>query len=206
MTKKSKSKKIILASGSERRKTLFKSLQIPFEVMPSTFEELDINNTDLSAHEFAAHNAAEKARDVARKVENAIVIGMDTIVSFENKIIGKPEDITHAREILELLSGQEHSVITGVCIIDADDQIEVAGNEETKVTFDSMSTNEIDRYLELGEWEGKAGAFAIQGIGALFIQEIKGDYFNVVGFPIYRFSELMKEFGTPILDLIHFNN
>jgi len=204
MKPKKKDKKIILASSSERRIELFKSLQIPFEVMPSEFEELDKNNTELSGYEFASHNAVNKARDIARKVDNAVVIGMDTIVLFQNKIIGKSEDAVQAKKTIEMLNNTTHSVITGISIIDADDGIEVSGTEETQVSFDAMTDNEIDRYIELGEWEGKSGAFAIQGIGALFIKEIKGDYFNVVGFPVYQFSELMKEFGMPLLDLIRF--
>jgi septum formation protein len=104
--------------------------------------------------------------------------------------------------MIKYLRGTKHEVITGICITDADSGHKVTAAETTKVTFTEMSDNDIEKYLDLGVWKDVAAGYAIQGVGALFVEKIEGDYFNVVGCPIFRLSHLMKEIGMPILELI----
>jgi len=195
-------KNIILASESKRRVQLLEELKIPFEAVPSPFKELSFSEFDGSPTEFALFNARKKAEEVAKKSKNAFVIGMDTIGEYKGRVFEKPNDRSHAKEMITALSGTTHNVITGICIIDADSEEMVTSAEVTKVTFSEMSDNEIEAYLDLGEWRGLACGYGIQGIGALFIEKVEGDYFNVVGFPIHSFYRLMKEMGMNILEFI----
>lgn len=195
-------KDLILASESKRRIQLLKELKIPFKSMPSTCKELSFKESKQDPAEFALYNAQRKAEDVARKVKNAFVIGMDTIGEYKGRIFEKPKDRDHAKQMIKSLNGTTHNVITGICIIDADSEELVKAAEITKVTFTELSDNEIEAYLDLGEWRGLACGYGIQGIGALFIEKVEGDYFNVVGFPIHRFYHLMKEIGMNLLEVM----
>ncbi|MFC1811007.1 Maf family protein [Patescibacteria group bacterium] len=194
-------KKIILASQSPRRIEILKDLKINFETKPSQCRELSFKESQMTPTEFAIANAERKARDIAQNESNALVIGMDTIGEYENQVIEKPRDQEHAKEMINLLNSTSHNVITGICIIDADSEDKVAAAETTKVKFTTMSDNEIEAYLDTGDWEGLACGYGIQGLGALFIEKIEGDYFNVVGFPVFRFYHLMKQIGVNVLEL-----
>jgi septum formation protein len=185
-------KQIILASQSPRRKQLLTEIGLEFEIHPSNFEEK--NENDLP-EELVIHNAIGKAQEVARHYRNALVIGVDTLVAFQDHVIGKPKDKEDAKRILRLLSNTTHKVISGVCVMDADNKKTISGIETTYVTIDRLDEADIEAYVNSQEGEDKAAGYAIQGIGALFVKKIEGDYFNVVGLPLFRLKTILKEFG-----------
>lgn len=186
-------KQLVLASQSPRRKELLESLKLDFIVHPSKFEEKD---THITPEELALHNAMGKAQDVARHYKNALILGVDTVVAFQDHQIGKPRDIEDAKRILRLLSNTTHKVISAICIIDTDNFKNVTAVETTFITIDRLEESEIEAYIASGEGVDKAGGYAIQGLGSLFCKKMEGDYFNVVGLPIYRLRKLLKEFGV----------
>ncbi|MCM3413124.1 Maf family protein [Metabacillus litoralis] len=175
-------KNLILASASPRRKELLELLQLPFEVIASEVEEV-VDET-LSPAEIVQSLAEQKATSVAENVSNAFVIGSDTLVVYEGKMLGKPKDFSEAVQMLKMLSGKTHEVYTGVCLINNDDVRSFY--EKTSVTFYSLTDKEIDEYVQTGEPMDKAGAYGIQGYGSLLVKEIHGDYYSVVGLPIAR--------------------
>jgi septum formation protein len=190
-------KTIILASASPRRKELLQRIGLKFKVDPSNYEE-NISS-ELEPHELAKSLSLEKAKLVAEKHMNALVIAADTFIVFEGKILGKPRTETEAKEMLETISGRQHSVITGFTIIDAANNKALSKAVETKVYIRKLSSNEIDAYVESKEPLDKAGAYAIQGLGSVIVEKIEGDYFNVVGLPLSALTETLKEFGVHIL-------
>lgn len=179
---------LILASNSPRRQELLKQIVSNFVVIPSLFEE---NANAYSARETARFFAQEKAKDVFRRYPNALVIGADTVVAFRGEILGKPKDEADAKRMLQLLSGNEHSVFTGICCIGKD--IFVQDVVETKVVFYELSEEFIDRYVESGSPMDKAGAYGIQDGG--LVQEYQGSYTNVVGLPTERLFAILEEIG-----------
>lgn len=186
--------KIILASASPRRKELLQQIGLQFEVRPASGEEI-ITETDsaLVVEELSRQKALEIAGGMN---ENAIVIGADTIVTFENKIMGKPRDEEDVVQILSQLSGKSHKVYTGVTAIkclDGSKEI-ITFSEPTEVVFYPVDKGEIYEYISTGEPMDKAGAYGIQGKGAAFVKEIHGDYNNVVGLPLARlYQEVLKK-------------
>lgn len=190
-------KTIILASASPRRKELLKRIGLKFKVDPSNYEE-NISS-ELEPHELAKSLSLEKAKLVAKKHMNALVIAADTFIVFEGKIVGKPRTETEAKEMLETISGRQHSVITGFTIIDTENNKALSKAVETKVYIRKLSSNEIEAYVESKEPLDKAGAYAIQGLGSVIVEKIEGDYFNVIGLPLGALTESLKEFGVHIL-------
>ena len=190
-------KTIILASASPRRKVLLEKIGLIFEVEPSNYEE-DMP-LRLEPHEFARKISLEKARVVASKHKNSIVIAADTFIVFGGQILGKPHTEKDAREMLEAISGKYHSVITGFSIIDTGKNKTLSKSVETKVYIRNLTLAEIDAYVKTREPLDKAGAYAIQGLGSVFVEKIDGDYYNVVGFPLSALTEALKEFGVNIL-------
>lgn len=194
---------LILASNSPRRKEILNQIGLVFEVIPSDFEETAI---EIEPQELVKHFAYMKASNVYNKLKNkecylneeSFVIGADTIV-FDNKILGKPKNAEHAYEMLRGLSNKEHYVFTGISVINISTGSYVTEFSKTKVFFKELSNEEIKRYIDLSESYDKAGGYGIQGLGSLFVKKIDGCYFNVVGFPIYTFSEIMKQFDVAIL-------
>lgn len=191
-------KRIILASQSPRRRELLTQIGLKFEVIPSTVEEVI---TSANPVEVVQELAQQKARDVAevagREIakDSLLVIGADTIVVYEGKILGKPEDKEDAVRMLTMLQGKEHSVYTGVALLSGEQEIVFA--EETRVQMCPMTPEEILWYVNTGEPMDKAGAYGIQGLCARFIRQIQGDYNNVVGLPVGRiYQELKKEEGV----------
>lgn len=186
---------IILASASPRRKELMKILEIPFSVMTSNAEE--VIDTDLPPYFAAEKLSLLKASDVAKilkdEEKDAIVIGADTIVVKDGEILTKPKDEQDAENMLKTLSGTHHSVITGVTVINNKTAKSESFYVETKVYFKDLSQEEIRKYINSGEPMDKAGAYGIQGKGALFVEKIEGDYFNVVGLPLCKLASLLKE-------------
>ncbi len=190
-------KKIILASASPRRRELLEKIGLKFEVEPGNYEE-DMHS-DLEPHALARKISLEKADAVAGKHKNALVIAADTFIVCEDKILGKPHVATEARKMLETISGRSHSVITGFSIIDTSNHKTLSKSVETKVYIRKLTPAEIDDYVKSGEPLDKAGAYAIQGLGAAMVERIEGDYFNVVGLPLSALVGALKEFGINIL-------
>ncbi len=190
---------LILASTSPRRKELLEKLGIPFQVVPSPYEE--DHTITLSPHDFAQHLALEKARAVAASHEHALVIGADTIVVAHHEILGKPVDAAHAQRMLQHLSGTTHEVITAVALIDTKGQHEKVFYEATRVTMKTVSPQLIEAYIATGEPFDKAGGYGIQGYGALLVDRIEGDFFTVMGLPIARLADELLQRGFPILSI-----
>lgn len=191
--------KIILASGSPRRRELMDLVELPYEVIPSTREEVI---TSTIPADVVRELSLMKAEDVAEKAllgeeELALVIGADTVVACDNEILGKPKNEENAKEMLRKLAGRSHSVFTGIALLwIKDGKIVKTVNEavETKVLVEAMSEKDIAAYVATGEPMDKAGAYAIQGKFAPYISGIEGDYYNVVGFPICTvMKEIRKE-------------
>ena len=191
---------MILASASPRRRELLALICPEFEIVPSEFDETHLS-ADLPPEEYVTASASRKACAVARDAENAIVIGADTIVVVGDEILGKPSDDEDARRMLRAIGGRTHQVCTGVSVISTRNgsQTEKTGFECTDVTVRPLSAEIIDRYVATGEPLDKAGAYAIQGKGAVLIERINGCYFNVVGLPVYLVSRLLEEFGVEAL-------
>lgn len=186
-------KRMILASGSPRRKELLQMLEVPFEVLVSDTKEVITKNEPA---EVTKELSYQKAMAVAGQVEEGIIIGADTVVSIDGKILGKPADKEEAREMIYKLQGKSHMVYTGVTVIAKSDDMVSASSfaEGTKVNVASMTENEIEAYISTEEPYDKAGAYGIQGLFGKFIEGIEGDYFNVVGLPVHRLYEELKKF------------
>jgi len=187
---------IILASSSPRRQELLRQVGCDFTVMISDIVE--DNNQDIAAEVLAVLHARNKAVDVASKTGiDDIVIGADTIVVLDGQVYGKPIDINDARQILMKLSGRQHQVITGIAIARAGEIW--TDYVVTSVRMGNISAQQIEKYLATGEPMGKAGAYAIQGIGALLVEEISGCYTNVVGLPLNKLSDVLRKAGVTLL-------
>ncbi|KAB2952342.1 septum formation inhibitor Maf [Heliorestis acidaminivorans] len=187
---------LILASASPRRKELLEGLNVSFQVLPSHFDENSAEH--ISIEKRVLHLALGKAKKVAPQVTDGIVIGADTVVIFNNLILGKPETEQEARQMLESMSGCSHRVITSLALIEVKEGQEVkeiSAAEETTVFFRSLNDEVIDWYLATGESYDKAGAYGIQGYGALLVDRIEGDYFNVVGLPLRLLDLLLENLG-----------
>jgi septum formation protein len=161
---------IVLASTSPQRRAILEQLRIPFRIVPPAYEEMGDDPVE---------HAAGKARSVDGGGEP--VLGVDTVVVLEGAVLGKPVDAEDAESMLGRLSGQTHDVVSGLCLRSAD--WEESGLAVTAVTFRELTAEEIADYVEAGEWQGRAGAYAIQGLGAALVERIDGDYLNVVGLP-----------------------
>ena len=182
-------KKIILASGSPRRKELLELAGVPFEIVVSEVEETI--GAYSSPSDIVMSLALQKASAVAENNSDYIVLGADTIVTYESRILGKPSSEAEAKEMLQLLSGKTHEVYTGVAIIAKDKT--VTFYERTEVTFWELTEEEIDTYIASKEPLDKAGSYGIQGKGSIFVQHIQGDYYSVVGLPISRLVGELKK-------------
>jgi septum formation protein len=192
--------KLILASGSPRRAEILTSVGWEF-----TKDSADIDETELpgeSPEDYVRRLAREKAEAVAQKYDNAIVLGADTTVVIDRQIIGKPTDLTDAKRMLKMLSGNWHEVLTGIALVQVQSpkpQVPslktVVGMQRTRVKFAEMSNEEIEFLAEKGEPLDKAGAYAVQAQAALFIEGIEGDYWNVVGLPVSLVYRLIEHFA-----------
>ncbi len=190
-------KKIILASGSPRRKELLEKIGLKFTVeVPDVDENFKSN---LSPQGLVKELSLKKAEEIARKHSNAIIIAADTIGILKDKIIGKPHSTAQAKTMLESLSGKPHLVITGYSIIDTATGKTASDTVETKVYFKKLSKMEIIDYVKTSEPLDKAGGYAIQGLGALLVEKIEGDYYNVIGLPLSSLAGTLKKFGVKIL-------
>lgn len=185
-------KKFVLASGSPRRKELLGRFISDFEIITDNSEEIVIQGE--LPQDTVRRLAMQKAYNVKEKVESpSIILAADTVVSIDNKILGKPCNKEEAFLMLEKLSGKYHQVYTGFAVIDIETENEISDFECTKVKFRELTKDEILAYIESGEPMDKAGAYGIQELGALFIEGIEGDYFNVVGLPLCKLGKILKE-------------
>ncbi|MEG0077774.1 Maf family protein [Anaerorhabdus sp.] len=183
---------LVLASQSPRRKELMEVIGLPFRIEVADIDEtMDLNGDLVEEIKLLAYR---KAKVIADKSQNSVVVGADTIVVYENKVLGKPKNNADAFEMLRLLSGKTHKVLTGVSIIDCGDVKMYCSISD--VTFNELSDVEIQKYIETKEPMDKAGAYGIQGFGGCFVREIKGDYYTIMGLPLSLvYQELMTIFS-----------
>lgn len=188
-------RRIVLASRSSARERLLRQIGIRFKVMPSRIPE---DSTMFLASEKQIKNLAlAKARCVASRIKNGIVIGADTVIIHRRKVIGKPRNRKEARKILNRLSGSTHRIVTGIAVVDAATRKEATACVKTSVKMKRLSSQNIEAYLATGEPLGKAGAYAVQGKGAILIERINGCYYNVVGLPLPKLADMLKKFHIP---------
>ncbi|MDM5156647.1 Maf family protein [Bacillus sp. DX1.1] len=185
-------KNLILASGSPRRKELLELVDISFEIVVSEVEETI--GAYSSPADIVMSLALQKASAVAETYGDNIVLGADTIVTYESRILGKPADEAEAKEMLQLLSGKTHEVYTGVALVSKEKT--TTFYERTEVTFWDLTEEEIDAYIRTKEPLDKAGSYGIQGKGAVFVHHMQGDYYSVVGLPIARLVRELKQFDS----------
>ena len=184
--------KLILASKSPRRSELLRAAGWAFEAVPADIDETLRNNE--SAVDYVKRLAVEKAEAVAARAPNGLILAADTTVVVDEHVLGQPVDDKDARRMLQLLNGRWHEVLTGVALLRAGQAERALSDYEcTRVKFAEMSDEEIDWYVSTGEPRGKAGAYGIQGHASIFIEEIQGDYFNIVGLPLRLVYELARQ-------------
>lgn len=188
---------IILASQSPRRRELLKILGLNFkQVSAHVYEDIITGEDPVQT---VQRLAQLKAGAVAGKVQEGLVIAADTIVVCENKILAKPVDENDAYNMLSLLNGRSHQVVTGLCVLNSADGQKQVDFETTRVFFRQMEDEEIWNYIKSHEPFDKAGAYAIQGLGSVFVERLEGCYFNVVGLPVARLYQMLKSFGVKLL-------
>ncbi len=187
-------KKIVLASQSPRRKELLGYIISDFEVFPSNVDETIEFGT--SPEDAVKMLSLKKASFVAEKFQNSLVIGSDTVVVFKDRIIGKADSLEDARKTIQDMSGKEHFVFTGITIIDTDTKETYTEIVKTIVKFRDIPNYMLDAYLNSGEYENKAGSYAIQGRGSLFVDYINGCFYNVMGFPVNTLYRMLDKLNV----------
>ena len=197
MNEEVEDKKLVLASASPRREEILKHLKLKFTIIHPKIDENNFNRE--SPEELVKILAEKKARSVVDIAENALIIAADTIVVLDGEILNKPADTEEAKKMLQLLSNKEHQVITALAVLDSDSSEIFVESNITDVKMLELSSDDIDKYLSTGEAMDKAGSYAIQGFGGLFIESIKGSYYSVVGLPIHQLAKLLKKFNYGIL-------
>jgi len=188
---------IILASSSPRRADLLRNIGVDFEIIPAQVVERP--HPDEAPADYITRIARAKVIAVARSREEGLVIGADTVVVLNGILLGKPADTSDAARMLRELSGNWHAVMTGVALYDVATRNEVADYEKTLVRFAQLTDDEIEWYVQTGEPMDKAGAYGIQGYGGMFVDEIAGNYYNVVGLPIPLVYRLARRLGYSFL-------
>lgn len=195
---------IVLASASPRRAALLQQIGLPFRVEPSALDENGASPGDPgeSPETRACRLARAKAEEVAACLGRGLIIGADTIVICDGIIFGKPRDAADARETLLRLAGRTHQVVTGVAVVEAETGRAEVAAAVTAVRMRAFDPVEAAAYVATGEPLDKAGAYAIQGRGALLVEQIEGDYFNVVGLPLTTLAELLQRFGVNVWEAV----
>ena len=181
---------IVLASASPRRKTILSQVDLDFTIEPSKINE-DFS-IDLLPKAFCEHWAREKAKDIAKNHSDKLIIGADTIVIMNDKILGKPKNYNESFAMLKSLSGKTHQVLTGVSLINFNLGIDFTFNEATDVSFCLLSDEEINKYIDKYKPYDKAGSYGIQDGFSVYVEKINGCFYNVMGFPISRFHKFYK--------------
>ncbi|HYH04007.1 MAG TPA: Maf family protein [Bacillota bacterium] len=190
-------KHLVLASASPRRAELLRQIGLEFDVVISNAPE-DIPSGPLDPGKLVIDLAVAKVTQVARSLTEGIIIGADTVVVSDNRVLGKPVSAKEAVAMLTALSGQKHRVFTGVAIAEASTGKLVTDYEMTEVKFHPLSPAAIQAYVNSGEPFDKAGAYGIQGLGAVLVERIEGCYFNVVGLPLSKLVRMLEGFGVSI--------
>ncbi|MGD8188816.1 Maf family protein [Brevibacillus ginsengisoli] len=188
---------LVLASSSPRRRELLSTLGLSFSIAVSDVDETTPSN--YTPTEIVESLAVRKAEKIAGEMTNALVLGSDTIVVLETQVLGKPKDEADAFRMLTMLQGREHTVYSGVAIVDAKTNRQEVSSSSTKVKIRPLLPEEIEAYIKTGEPMDKAGSYAIQGIGATIVEGIEGDYFTVVGLPLLLTAQLLKRFDVKVL-------
>jgi septum formation protein len=170
---------ILLASTSPQRRVILDQLGLPFDAVAPRYEEHDPPGADPVT--LVRTHAVGKARSVAAEADGRPVLGVDTAVYLDGRVYGKPADTAAAEHMLEALSGRTHTVLSGLCLLTPG--WELVEHDETRVTFRPLAPRDLAAYVATGEWQGRAGAYAIQGRGGALVERIEGDYLNVVGLP-----------------------
>jgi len=190
---------LFLASTSPRRQEILRNLGLVFEVVPTAFEET-LGERHPDPPELASEYALRKMEHSDIPGRSGLAVTADTLVFLGDRILGKPRDREDARRMLSLLSGRAHGVVTALCLRDLEPGKTVLASAVTQVVFDPSPDDLMERYLDWGEWIDKAGAYGIQGMAALFIREIDGCFFNVVGFPVNLFYQNLQQLGYRLED------
>ena len=183
-------RKVVLASASPRRLAILRQVGVEPEVCAVDIEEIKELSGNMDEEALTVRNATMKAQAASEKYDDALVIAADTIVVLEGQIFGKPADEAEAKGMLSLLSGRVHQVYTGICLIDTRSGRSISGADICQVTFSRLSNQIIDEYVADGEPMDKAGAYAIQGKGALLVDKIDGDYYTVMGLSLTLLRQL----------------
>ena len=181
---------IILASGSPRRREILENTNLEFSVLTSDIDERIFKNEEPI--QLVLRLAFEKCMSVAQNNKNDLVIGADTIVVLDDEILGKPKNEEEAFNMLSKLSNREHQVITGISIVNLEKEKKIVDYAISNVKFKKLTEQDIKDYIDTKECLDKAGSYGIQGYGALLVEEIRGDYFNIVGLPISKLSDILK--------------
>lgn len=193
-------REIVLASASPRRKELLRQLiGDNFKIVSGSYHEKP--QSQMPVLDLIIHNSREKAREVASLISSGIIIAADTVVLCDGEMLGKPHTKDKARETLRKISGKKIHVITGLTVIDVDNDQLTSTSETTAVIIKRMNNDEIEAYIETSEPLDKAGAFAIQGKGAIMVEKIEGDYFNVVGLPLFKLNKILRDLGVDVLKI-----
>jgi septum formation protein len=180
---------LLLASTSPQRRAILEQLHIPFDVIAPRYEEHD--PPDADATQLVREHALGKARSIADEAGDRPVLGVDTTVALDGRIYSKPADVGDAERMLDELAGRTHAVVSGLALVTPG--WEYVGDASTLVTFRTLTPRDLAAYLASGEWEGRAGAYAIQGRGAALVEGVEGDYLNVVGLPATLLVQLLAE-------------
>lgn len=183
----------ILASASPRRKHLLEKAGFCFDVIPSDVDESIYEQPGISSSELARALALVKAKDVAVRFPEALVVGSDTVVDLDGEIIGKADDAAHAEEITRRLFSRPHKVITGVALVCADKDVEIVQADTTIVYPRMLSEAQIAEHIRSGNWQGKAGAYGIQETGDEFVERIDGSFTNVMGLPMELIEKMLAD-------------
>lgn len=189
-------RKIILASRSPRRKQMLEQIGLQFEIMESEYEE-DMNAKN-DPYELVKFLALNKARDVARHYDDAIIIGADTVVVMDNKIIGKPKNRETARELLKSFSGREHGVISGFVIIDTKNNLEIVDYGEAMLKFKDLTDEDINDYIDCGDPLDVAGGYNMVAKAPVFLESIKGDFYSIIGLPLNKIYTELRKMGIKV--------
>ncbi len=193
-------KKIILASQSKRRSLILKSCNIPHTVLPSRIKEAHKDTARPGA--LVVLNAEKKAESIARKANCCIIIGVDTLVLFKRRLLGKPRTKQEAKKMLAAFSGRRIKVYSGICVIDTGGAKKACGFEKTLLRIKKIPGGDIGKYFRLLGPYDKAGGFSIEGVGSIIFDDIKGSYFNVLGLPMGKLQELFHKIELDLLDFV----
>lgn len=189
---------LILASASPRRQELIQTFGLPVSIRPSDVDES--TPEEWSPPHIVEQLALRKASAIKETCTvDDIIVGSDTIVVLDKQVLGKPRNRAHAIAMVTALQGREHEVFSGIACIEVESGKQLVDHRRTKVRMKPLTPIQVEQYVDTGEPMDKAGAYAIQGIGAMFIEEIEGCYFNVVGLPVAALADMLKELGVDII-------